>query len=184
MVCDIPNKIFLTLFFNVPFYFLANLRRTPAAFFTFYLFAFFSLLSGSMLFRAMGAVSRTLTQSIAPGAVFAMMLVIYTGFIVPIPSMKPWFRWFAYVDPAAYTFENLMINEVCSPFYVYSDRFVFGRVGRNTSHPLCMLTDSVTVLRPAISVFQHCSSRSQLHKPEFPTKAVHRCRGQTRIHGD
>ena len=111
MICDLPNKLLLTAFFNVPFYFLANMRRTPAAFFTFYLFAFASLLTGSMLYRTIGAMSRTLTGSIAPGADFILMLVIYTGFVLPIPSMRPWFRWFGYINPVGYAFESLMINE-------------------------------------------------------------------------
>lgn len=80
------------------------MRRTPAAFFTFYLFAFASLLTGSMLYR-------TLTGSIAPGADFILMLGIYTGFVLPIPSMHPWFKWFRYIDPVGYAFESLMINE-------------------------------------------------------------------------
>lgn len=111
MLCDIPNKLLLTTFFNVPFYFLANMRRDPGAFFTFYLFAFVSLVTGSMLFRTIGAMSKTLTSSIAPGATFILMLVIYTGFVLPIPSMRPWFRWFGYLDPVGYAFESLMINE-------------------------------------------------------------------------
>ena len=111
MLCDLPNKLVLTAFFNIPFYFLANMRRTPAAFFTFYLFAFASLLTGSVLYRTIGALSRTLTSSIAPGADFILMLVIYTGFVLPIPSMHPWFKWFRYVDPVGYAFESLMINE-------------------------------------------------------------------------
>lgn len=111
MLCDLPNKLFLTAFFNIPFYFLANMRRTPSAFFTFYLFAFASLLTGSMLYRTIGAMSRTLVGSIAPGADFILMLVIYTGFVLPIPSMHPWFRWFRYINPVGYAFESLMINE-------------------------------------------------------------------------
>lgn len=130
MIVDIPNKVLLTLFFNVPFYFLANLRRTPSAFFTFYLFAFVSLLTGSMFFRASGALSRTLTQSIAPGAVFTTMNIIYTGFILPIPNMRPWLRWFAFIDPISYAFEGLMINEFadrqfsCSTFVPEGPRYV------------------------------------------------------------
>lgn len=111
MLCDLPNKLLLTAFFNIPFYFLANMRRTPAAFLTFYLFAFASLLTGSMLYRKIGAMSRTLTGSIAPGADFILMLVIYTGFVLPIPDMHPWFQWFRYIDPVGYAFESLMINE-------------------------------------------------------------------------
>ena len=111
MLCDIPNKVLLTACFNLPFYFLANMRRTPDAFFIFYLFAFTSLLTGSMLYRTIGAMSRTLSASIAPGADFILMLVIYTGFVLPIPSMHPWFRWFGYINPVGYAFESLMINE-------------------------------------------------------------------------
>ena len=77
MLCDLPNnKLTLIAFFNISFYFLANMRRTPAAFFIFYLFAFASLLTGSMLYRTIGALSRTLTGSIAPRADFVLMLVI------------------------------------------------------------------------------------------------------------
>lgn len=112
MLCDLPNKILLTAAFNIPFYFLANLRRTPSAFFVFYLFAFASLIAGSMVFRTIGALSTTLTGSIAPGAVFIGALVIYTGFVVPIPDMHPWLGWIRFVDPIAYAFESLMINEV------------------------------------------------------------------------
>lgn len=111
LICDLPNKILLTICFNVPYYFLANMRRTLAAFFIFYLFAFVSLLAGSMLFRTIGAMSKTTVQSIAPGATFILMLIIYTGFVLPIPDMHPWFRWFAYLNPIGYAFESLMINE-------------------------------------------------------------------------
>lgn len=111
VLCDLPNKLLLTASFNIPFYFLANMRRTPAAFFTFYLFAFASLLTGSMLYRTIGALSRTLTGSIAPRADFILMLVIYTRFVLPIPSMHPWFGWFRYIDPVGSAFESLMINE-------------------------------------------------------------------------
>ncbi|PQE32933.1 abc transporter cdr4 protein [Rutstroemia sp. NJR-2017a WRK4] len=111
MICDLPNKVLLTTAFNVPFYFIANMRRTPSAFFIFYFFAFVSLVTGSMLFRTIGAISKTLTSSIAPGADFILMLVIYTGFVLPTSYMHPWFRWFAYIDPVAYAFESLMINE-------------------------------------------------------------------------
>lgn len=121
MISDLPNKFLLTASFNIPFYFLANMRRTPAAFFTFYLFAFTSLLIGSMLTRTIGAMSRTLTGSIAPGADFILMLVIYTGFVLPIPNMRPWFRWFRYINPVGYAFESLMINEFSGRQFRCSD---------------------------------------------------------------
>jgi ATP-binding cassette subfamily G (WHITE) protein 2 (PDR) len=114
MICDLPNKILTSIFFNITLYFMTNLRRTPGAFFTFYLFSFTCVLAMSMLFRTIGALSRSLAQAMAPAAVFILALVIYTGFAVPIRDMHPWFRWINYLDPVAYAFESLMINEVIS----------------------------------------------------------------------
>jgi ATP-binding cassette, subfamily G (WHITE), member 2, PDR len=55
----------------------------------------------------------------APAAVFILALIIYTGFTIPTGQMHPWFKWIAYLNPVAYGFEALMINEVLilSPFY-------------------------------------------------------------------
>lgn len=111
MICDLPNKILTSISFNLTLYFLTNLRRTPSAFFTFYLFSFVCVLAMSMLFRSIGAMSRTLAGAMAPAAVLILGLVIYTGFTVPIRDMHPWFRWINYIDPVAYAFESLMINE-------------------------------------------------------------------------
>lgn len=90
-----------------------------------------------MLFRSIGALSRTLAGAMAPAAVFILALVIYTGFTVPIRDMHPWFRWINYVDPVAYAFESLMINEFssrrfpCSTFVPFGPEYV--GVGGNNS---------------------------------------------------
>ncbi|RFU24398.1 hypothetical protein B7463_g11940, partial [Scytalidium lignicola] len=111
MICDLPNKILTSIFFNLALYFMTNLRRTPGAFFTFYLFSFMCVLAMSMIFRSIAALSRSLSQAMAPAAVLILALVIYTGFTIPTRDMHPWFRWINYLDPVAYAFEALMINE-------------------------------------------------------------------------
>jgi ATP-binding cassette, subfamily G (WHITE), member 2, PDR len=111
LICDLPNKVLTSIFFNLTLYFLTNLRRTPAAFFTFYLFSFTCVLAMSSIFRMIGAFSKSLAQAMAPAAVLILALVIYTGFAIPTRDMHPWFRWLNYLDPVAYAFEALMINE-------------------------------------------------------------------------
>ena len=69
MICDLPNKLTSSVLFNLTLYFLTNLRRTPDAFFIFYLFSFVCSLAMSMLFRSIGALSRTLARAMAPAAV-------------------------------------------------------------------------------------------------------------------
>ena len=112
MICDLPNKIVLTFIFNIPIYFLVNLRRTPGAFFTFTVFSFSCLLTGSMLFRMYGALGSTISGTLAPGSVCSSALILYTGFILPVSYMHPWLRWLGYINPVAYAFESLMVNEV------------------------------------------------------------------------
>lgn len=64
-----------------------------------------------MIFRTIAQVSRTLTQAMAPIALFILALVVYTGFVLPIRSMQGWLRWINYVNPVAFAFEALMANE-------------------------------------------------------------------------
>lgn len=111
MVCDLPNKVLTTLGFNLVLYFMTNLRRTPGHFFVFLLFAFTCTLTMSMYFRCIAALSRSLPEALAPASLFSLSLAIYTGFSIPIKDMHPWFRWLNYLNPVAYAFEALMINE-------------------------------------------------------------------------
>lgn len=141
MICDLPNKIGTSIFFNLTLYFMTNLRREPGAFFTFYLFSFMCVLTMSMIFRTIGSTSRSLVQALAPAAVFILALIIYTGFTIPIRNMHPWFRWFNYLDPVAYAFECLMINEFhgrripCSPQNLVPD---YGDISASTM--ICAVT--------------------------------------------
>jgi ABC-type multidrug transport system permease subunit len=111
MLCDMPYKITNTFTFNIPLYFMTNLRREPGAFFIFLLFSFVTTLTMSMLFRTMAASSRTLSQALVPAAILILGLVIYTGFTIPTRNMLGWSRWMNYIDPIAYGFESLMVNE-------------------------------------------------------------------------
>ena len=90
---------------------MTNLRREPTAFFIFLSFSFITTLALSMVFRTIGAASRSLVQALSPAAIFILALMIYTGFVIPLDNMVPWFRWINYIDPIAYAFESLMINE-------------------------------------------------------------------------
>ncbi|KUJ09554.1 putative ABC transporter [Mollisia scopiformis] len=120
-LCDMPFKVCNAVFFNLVLYFMSNLRREPGAFFVFLLFSFSMTVSLSMVFRSFGASARTLASSLFPSTITILALITYTGFVVPIGDMHPWFRWINYIDPIAYAFESLMINEyhgryfICSP---------------------------------------------------------------------
>ncbi|KAI9167952.1 ABC multidrug transporter C [Paramyrothecium foliicola] len=112
MICDLPAKLGTSIMFNVTLYFMTNLRRTASAFFTHLLFMFFIVLTMSMVFRTLGSLSRTLEQTMAPAGLVVVLCIVYTGFVIPVPYMKPWLSWFRWINPMAYVYESLMITEL------------------------------------------------------------------------
>jgi ABC-type multidrug transport system fused ATPase/permease subunit len=43
--------------------------------------------------------------------VMVLALVIYTGFVIRVPQMHPWFSWIRYINPVYYAFEILVASE-------------------------------------------------------------------------
>lgn len=111
MICDLPSKILSTLAFNIPMYFMAQLRQEAGAFFIFLLFGFATTMTMSMIFRTIGQTSKTIHQALTPAAIFIIALVIYTGFVLPTRNMQGWLRWINYLDPIAYAYEAFVANE-------------------------------------------------------------------------
>ncbi|KAL4805482.1 ABC-2 type transporter-domain-containing protein [Aspergillus unguis] len=111
MLCDTPYKLINSFTFNLPLYFMADLRREPGAFFTFWIFSVVTTFTMSMIFRTIASVSRSLSQALVPGAILMLGMVIYTGFTIPTRNMLGWSRWMNYINPIAYSFESFMVNE-------------------------------------------------------------------------
>lgn len=76
----------------------------------------------SAIFRTLAALTRTVAQAMTFAGVMILALVIYTGFVVPVPEMHPWFSWLRWINPLFYCFESLISNELhgrefeCSQF--------------------------------------------------------------------
>lgn len=112
IVTDIPVKFMIAVAFNVIIYFLSGLKTTPSAFFTFFLFNFIATLTMSSIFRFLAAVTKTVSQAMAFAGVMVLAIVIYTGFTLPRIYAHPWLKWLSYINPVAYAFEALLVNEV------------------------------------------------------------------------
>ncbi|KAK5270552.1 Multidrug resistance protein [Exophiala xenobiotica] len=111
VLVDLPAKIVSCICFNIVFYFMTNLNREPGAFFYYLLVTFLIIMAMSGIFRSVASVSRTEQQAMVPAAVLMLALLIFTGFVVPVDYMPGWCRWINYVDPVAFGYESLMVNE-------------------------------------------------------------------------
>ncbi|KAF2837385.1 hypothetical protein M501DRAFT_995996 [Patellaria atrata CBS 101060] len=111
VLCDLPNKIITSVTFNSVLYFMTNLRKSAPAFFIFYFFSLVTILSMSMFFRMVGSLSRTSEQTMAPVSIMILIYVTYAGYVIPLDHMTNWLQWLRWINPIAYAYESLMINE-------------------------------------------------------------------------
>lgn len=140
VLSDIPIKFVSAVIFNVILYFLSGLRREAGTFFLFFLVTFVSTFVMSAVFKTMAAVTKTVSQAMTGAGVLVLALVIYTGYVVAVPQMHPWFSWIRWINPIFYAFEILVANEfhghdfACSSFLpAYTpqvgDAFICSTVG-------------------------------------------------------
>lgn len=111
MVVQYPIKLLNVGVFSVIIYFLANFKREPGPFFLFVLFTFLVSVMMSALFRTIAALANRAETALATAGVLLLLLGIYAGYIIPRPSMHPWFKWISYLNPIYYAIEALMVVE-------------------------------------------------------------------------
>ncbi|OAL47624.1 ABC-transporter [Pyrenochaeta sp. DS3sAY3a] len=111
MASQYPIKIFNILAFTVIVYFLANLKREAGAFFLFTVFIFLTTVIMTAWFRIVAALASTVDSALAFAGLSMIPLALYGGYVIPRPSMHPWFKWISYVNPIFYTVESLMAIE-------------------------------------------------------------------------
>ncbi|KAG7660526.1 uncharacterized protein J8A68_005945 [[Candida] subhashii] len=111
IISELPVKFLMSMSFNFVFYFMVNFRREPGRFFFYWFTCMWCMLVMSMLFRCIGSVFTSLPSAMTPASVVLLALIIYTGFVIPVPKMLGWSKWISYINPTYYVFESLMANE-------------------------------------------------------------------------
>ncbi|KAK9451951.1 putative plasma membrane ATP-binding cassette transporter [Limtongia smithiae] len=111
MLADLPIKLATIIVFDIILYFLANLKRTAGQFFYFVLFTVMVTYVMRNIFQTIAAMTKTIEVANAIAGLMLLSISIYAGYVIPRPSMHPWFKWISYINPVAYGFENLMVNE-------------------------------------------------------------------------
>ncbi|RCK64018.1 Multidrug resistance protein CDR2 [Candida viswanathii] len=111
IISELPVKFLMSLSFNVPFYFMVNLRRDAGRFFFYWLMGIICTFVMSHVFRSIGSVFTTLASSMTPAGVILLGLIVFAGFVIPFPYMLGWSKWIKWINPVSYMFESLMVNE-------------------------------------------------------------------------
>ncbi|KAK1994704.1 ABC-2 type transporter [Colletotrichum falcatum] len=111
LIMSLPFKLVNSIAVNTVFYWMCNMRTGAEDFVFFVLVQFAMTLALSLFFRLVASAAKTQATAMAPATTVLLTLALYTGFAVPPMYYKPYAAWIAKVNPVAYGFEALMINE-------------------------------------------------------------------------
>ena len=141
---DMPVKIVITAAFNVTFYQMSSLRKGALPVIVFMIFNFVCALLMSAFFRSIGASMARVAKAYALAGLGVLAMIIYTGFTLQTSYMHPWFRWINYINPIAYVFEALMVNEVHNRDYPCAPSSIVPPYPNSNGHFACTVVGAVT----------------------------------------
>ena len=110
-VVDIPLIFVQITIFNAIVYWMGGLGPTASQFFISLLTLWLVTMTTYAFFRAIAALCGTLDVATRFTGVSIQILIVYTGYLIPPSSMKPWFGWLRWINWIQYGFEMLMANE-------------------------------------------------------------------------
>ncbi|KAG5643545.1 hypothetical protein DXG03_000686 [Asterophora parasitica] len=108
---DLPFSASRILLYNIIVYFLSGLHRSAGGFFTFHLFNYIAYLAMQGFFRTFGLICSNFDSAFRLAVFFIPNFVQYTGYIIPVDSMKRWLFWIYYINPVSYAWQGCMENE-------------------------------------------------------------------------
>lgn len=123
-LADVPFNSFQILVFSVIIYLMSGLVRNAGAFFTFYALVYAGFLALASFFRLLGCLCKSYDLAARLAAFIVTIMVLYSGYVIPVFSMKRWLFWLYYLNPLNYGFAALMENEFgridleCSDAYI------------------------------------------------------------------
>ncbi|KAH9045960.1 ABC-2 type transporter-domain-containing protein [Lactarius hengduanensis] len=110
-IVDVPITFVTIIVFSLILYFMVGLQASASQFFTFFLFIFTMALVMKAWFRCVAAAFGDPAPAQTVAGLMLLLLVLYTGYTIPKPSMIGALKWISYINPIRYGFEGLMSNE-------------------------------------------------------------------------
>ncbi|KAL4597775.1 hypothetical protein ACB092_11G013400 [Castanea dentata] len=109
---EVPYIFVQTIIFGIITYFMINLERTARKFFLFLLFMFLTFTF--FTFYGMMAIGLTPSQNLAAviSSAFYSIWNVLSGFLIPKPSIPPWWIWFYYICPVSWTLRGIISSQL------------------------------------------------------------------------
>ncbi|KAI9257268.1 ABC-2 type transporter-domain-containing protein [Phascolomyces articulosus] len=139
---DIPLTLIQVTLYSLITYFLMGLYPDASRFFTFFLIMTFMTLSMNGFFRFFGLFINNFMAANQFAVVMFIYSFLYMGYYIYYNSMHPWFFWIHWIQPMAYGYKGLLINEMKGQVYPCegpSSSIPFGPEYNNWTHKTCSM---------------------------------------------
>jgi ABC-type multidrug transport system permease subunit len=93
LAADVPVVFIQVTCFDLIIYFMTNMARTPAQFFINFFVLYITTMTMYAFFRMLGALCSSLDIATRVSGISIQVLIVYAGYVIPKPSMHPWFVW-------------------------------------------------------------------------------------------
>lgn len=114
VVMDVPVILVMVIIFGIIMYFMTNLDLDVSKFWIYMLFVYLTTICITALYRMFASLSPTIDDAVRFSGIALNVLVIFTGYVIPLPQLVSqyiWFGWIYYINPIAYAFEAVEANE-------------------------------------------------------------------------
>lgn len=107
-VADLPVCLAQTVCFTVPYYFLMGDPISGGGYWFFELLVFVTYAAFMAVFRMLGAASPNVPVAFMLGGAAMPVLLLYSGYAPPWPTVLGWGSWIRWISPNPYSLEALM----------------------------------------------------------------------------
>ncbi|KAL4610177.1 hypothetical protein ACB092_08G033000 [Castanea dentata] len=109
---EVPYIVVQTIIFGIITYFMINFERTARKFFLYLVFMFLTFTF--FTFYGMMAIGLTPSQNLAAviSSAFYSIWNLLSGFLIPKPSIPPWWIWFYYICPVSWTLRGIISSQL------------------------------------------------------------------------
>jgi len=145
VLLDIPILLLQVILFSVISYWMYGLQPDAGKFFIYVAGLFITAMCITELFRMLGNLSPSMFLSQQVMGMLLILLLIYCGYFIPYWNMRPWLIWIFWINPIAYAFKGLYLNEMNGLTFDCSNSgyFPFGEGYTDPAYRVCALTGSI-----------------------------------------
>ncbi|KAL0412871.1 UNVERIFIED_CONTAM: Pleiotropic drug resistance protein 3 [Sesamum radiatum] len=114
-IVRIPLSLFVAVVWTSVTYYTIGYSPEAGRFFRQMLLVFFVHLASISVFRFLASVFRGLVASATAGSMTLLFALLFSGFMIPRPSMPAWLKWAFWVSPLSYGEIGFTGNEFLAP---------------------------------------------------------------------